>query len=68
MYKSQQTGSNSFLSLIRYQYFVQQEYALCSLMKLLQAESNHPLRKSDTKRYAFPVDVLIVSMSFFKSV
>ncbi len=38
-----------------------QELALCSLMKLLQVESNHPLRKSDAKRYAFPVNVLNVS-------
>ncbi len=37
---------------------VVQELALCSLMKLLQVESNHPLRKSDAKRYAFPVNVL----------
>ncbi|XP_033627834.1 nucleolar complex protein 4 homolog isoform X1 [Asterias rubens] len=35
-----------------------QELALCSLMKLLQVESNHPLKKSVAKRYAFPADVL----------
>ena len=33
-------------------------------MKLLQVESNHPLKKSDAKRYAFPADVLNVSILF----
>ncbi|XP_022104594.1 nucleolar complex protein 4 homolog [Acanthaster planci] len=35
-----------------------QEITLCSLMKLLQTESNHPLRKKDLDGYTFPISVL----------
>ncbi|XP_038054848.1 nucleolar complex protein 4 homolog [Patiria miniata] len=35
-----------------------QELCLCSLMKLLQAESNHPLRTKELQGYVFPVSVL----------